>query len=260
VSGFGYPSAPPPPPSQPRPGPPPGPQLGAAYSAVPLIEQPQYMPVYGAPPAKPPLPRRQKTAATLSGLLLFPLISIGWYAMLGSVIAGFVLLVIDQASSADSTGFRDNWTGIRDGGVPIIVGVAAGGAVIWTLGLVLSRVALGASGHPRPWAVTWLGLLIAIAVSTVLDSVVVTIVPSIASVALTSQASQLDPDTSYAGFTDLLGSIFAWGIGGTLAIVICGLVVAVGSGLLGWRLMASAFRSPFADGEHQDLHPVPSPA
>ncbi|WP_219995693.1 hypothetical protein [Schumannella sp. 10F1B-5-1] len=258
----GPPSWPPQPaPAQPQP------QYGQPSYGVPgssQFWQPQYgqppypQPVYFAPPPpvfvappKPPLPKPQKRAAAAAGMLGFTIISLGWtlFAIAASIllIVGLFAWLATAVASSDPDSAGDfvligHWFDRQTGGllVPISIGVAVLGAAIWVGGFLLSRALLKRAGHPRPVAVTWSGLGLAVAGVTIANWILSFAFQVLATLPLAQLGEAADSSDSLDAFWTAMG-----GYGILLAVyALVSVGVTVLMGWLCWWWMAHVFRAP----------------
>lgn len=200
---------------------------------------------------RPRLPGKQKAAAAVAGIVGFILCSIGWTGI--AIVLVILGLGASLASTLGSAASLDpqqagNLANEFDPGqllLPLAV-VGLGGLVIWVLGIIISRGILKLSGHPKPMAVTFTGLLIAIVLSSILDAVLGGVFGAIIGNQFASGFAGLDVSAASSDPNALLasaGSAFN-GILPTLAIWgALTLVVTVLAGWLSWLWMAIAFRA-----------------
>ena len=143
--------------------------------------------------ARPPLTRRERRGAVIAGIVGFLLATIGWvpYVLvgLGYVFAfgvyflGSLLGGGDSQDSAntDTGKLAADFIGIPASSVGLLISIACVvGVLLIAAGIVLSIVILKRHSVNRAAGVTWLGLLLAIVGSWILDAILAIVIYAVA--------------------------------------------------------------------------------
>ncbi len=195
---------------------------------------------------KPPLTPRQRRGATLAGIVGFLLATLGWVPFvivaigyvfsfgvyfLGAVLGGDDTR-FDAESETAKLAARLLGLPATSLGVVVFVALVVGVALI-ALGIVLSSLILKRHDVARPAGVTWLGLLLAIVGSWILDGILGFIVYLVAAAGDIGKGP-VAPD---GGVTALYFAI--------------AVAIQVVLGWLCWWWMAYAFRRPLPSNDPQ---------
>ena len=199
---------------------------------------------------KPPLTPRQRRGAAIAGIVGFLLATLGWLPFVVVAIGyvfSFGVYFLGAALGGDDTRFdAESETGTLAAtlfgipatslGIVVIVALVVG-VVLIALGVFLSTVILRVHGVARGAGVTWLGLLLAIVGSWILDGILGFIVYLVAAAGDVGKGPVV-PD----------GAV-------TALYFVIAVVIQIALGWLCWWWMAHALRRPLASND-----PQPTPA
>ena len=199
---------------------------------------------------KPPLTPRQRRGAAIAGIVGFLLATLGWLPFVVVAIGyvfSFGVYFLGAALGGDDTRFdAESETGTLAAtlfgipatslGIVVIVALVVG-VVLIALGVILSTVILRVHGVARGAGVTWLGLLLAIVGSWILDGILGFIVYLVAAAGDVGKGPVV-PD----------GAV-------TALYFVIAVVIQIALGWLCWWWMAHALRRPLASND-----PQPTPA
>ena len=197
-------------------------------------------------PTKQPLTPRQRRGAATAGIVAFLLATIGWLPFVAVAIGyvfAFGVYWLGAALGGDDTRFdaesetgkfAANLVGIPATSLGVVIMISlVGGVVIIALGIFLSSLILKRHGVARAAGVTWLGLLLAIVGSWILDGILLFVVYLIA-----------------AGGDVGKGPV-APGGGLTVLYFVIAVAIQIALGWLCWWWMAHAFRRPLTPTDPQ---------
>ena len=198
---------------------------------------------------KPSLTPRQRRGAASAGIVGFLLASLGWLPFVvvavGYVFAFGVYFLGAALGGADTRFDAESQTGklaasligipATSLGVIIIIALVVG-ALLIAFGIFLSTVILRLHGVARPAGVTWLGLVLAIVGSWILDGILGFVVYLV------------------AAHGDVGRGPVAPGGGISALYFVIAIAIQVALGWLCWWWMAHALRRPLASND-----PQPSP-
>ena len=204
--------------------------------------------------SKPPLTSRQRRGAAIAGIVGFLLATLGWLPFVAVIVGyafAFGVYFLGAALGGDDTRFDTesqtgklaaNLIGIPATSLGVVVMISLViGVVLIALGIFLSSVILKRHGVARAAGVTWLGLLLAIVGSWILDGILSFVVYLVSATGDVGRG----PVAPGGGLTALY-----------FVIVVA---IQVALGWLCWWWMAHAFRRPLVPSDPQPpLETVPA--